>query len=437
MSLNLHLLRLFTTVVRTGSFSRAADALHISQPAISKGVRDFELQVGCRLLDRTPKGVRPTREGKALVRHAEALFAAERAAEDELLSLRNLDSGSLRIGASTTIATYMISDYLGTFHRNYPGIDLHLVIANTRDIADLMLAHDIEIALVEGPVEDDELESHAWRTDVMSLIVDPRHRFAAAERAIDSAALCDEVLIVREPGSGSREVVAQALAAEGIEPKRTLEIGSTEAIKQAVAAGLGVAIVSSATISDQVTLGRLKVVPMRDLQIERTLWQLKVPGRIEIPAATAFERMIWQDRPRCRGGLEDRGLDERSDAVEFVKDTRLEEDGAGDHDGSHQRPEQAGAGPQQIFGRARRRPCVPFGRQALAKRLISQAIHCAANPLICKVNVVVSGRRSNGSDLLFQTAEWKRISVWAGCGTAFFFTGVWPPGSAGPARAFA
>ena len=105
MSLNLHLLRLFTTVVRTGSFSRAADALHISQPAISKGVRDFELQVGCRLLDRTPKGVRPTREGKALVRHAETLFAAERAAEDELLSLRNLDSGSLRIGASTTIAT--------------------------------------------------------------------------------------------------------------------------------------------------------------------------------------------------------------------------------------------------------------------------------------------------------------------------------------------
>src|SRR5204863_5104779 len=121
MSLNLHLLRLFTTVVRTGSFSRAADALHISQPAISKGVRDFELQVGCRLLDRTSKGVRPTREGQALLRHAETLFAAERAAEEELLSLRNLDSGSLRVGASTTIATYMIAEYLGIFHERYPG----------------------------------------------------------------------------------------------------------------------------------------------------------------------------------------------------------------------------------------------------------------------------------------------------------------------------
>jgi DNA-binding transcriptional LysR family regulator len=190
----------------------------------------------------------------------------------------------------------MISDYLGAFHRDYPGIDLHLVIANTRDIADQMLAHDIEIALVEGPVEDDELESHAWRADAMSLIVDPRHRFATAERGIGGAALCDEVLIVRDPGSGSRAVVAQALVAAGIEPKRTLEIGSTEAIKQAVAAGLGVAIVSSAAVSDQVALGQLKVVAMRDLQIERTLWQLKVPGRIEIPAASAFERMIWQHK---------------------------------------------------------------------------------------------------------------------------------------------
>jgi DNA-binding transcriptional LysR family regulator len=292
MSLNLHLLRLFATVARTGSFSRAAEVLRISQPAISKGVRDFELQVGCRLLDRTSKGVRPTREGQALVRHAEALFAAERAAEDELLALRNLDSGSLRVGASTTIATYLISDYLGTFHKAHPGIDLHLVSANTRDIADLMIAHEIEIALVEGPVEDENLVSEAWRTDVMSLIVGPQHPFASSSEPIAPAALRDELLIVREPGSGSREVVAQALAAQRIEPARTLEIGSTEAIKQAVAAGIGVAIVSAMAIVDQVKLGRLKVIPLRGMHIERTLWQLKSPGRIDIPAASAFEQVM-------------------------------------------------------------------------------------------------------------------------------------------------
>ena len=297
MSLNLHLLRLFATVVRTGSFSRAAAILHISQPAISKGVRDFELQVGCRLLDRTPKGVRPTREGRALARHAEDMFAAERAAEDELLSLRNLDSGSLRIGASTTIATYMIADYLGAFYRQYPGIELHLVSANTRDIADMMIAHDVDIALIEGPLADEELLSKPWRTDVMKLIVSPQHRFAQSNDAIEAIALNDEIMIVREPGSGSREVVTQALGLHAIEPKQTLEIGSTEAIKQAVAAGLGVSLVSAVAISDQLKLGRLKEIAMQDLQIERTLWQLQSPGRINIPAAAAFDRILWQDRP--------------------------------------------------------------------------------------------------------------------------------------------
>jgi len=298
MALNLHLLRLFATVVRTGSFSRAADVLHISQPAISKGVRDFELQVGCRLLDRTPKGVRPTPEGHALAQHAEALFAIERAAEEELLSRRTLDTGSLRIGASTTIATYMIAEYLGAFHRRYPGIDLHLVSANTRDIADLIMAHDVEIALVEGPVDGEYLISQPWRTDVMGLIVNPRHRFASAGRAINFAELEDEILIVREPGSGSREVIAQALSARGVEIRRTLEIGSTEAIKQAVAAGLGVSIVSIAAIVDQLELSRLKLIALDGSPIERTLWQLKVSSRLDIPAAIAFEQILQSKRSK-------------------------------------------------------------------------------------------------------------------------------------------
>jgi DNA-binding transcriptional LysR family regulator len=293
MSLNLHLLRMFATVVRCGSFSKAAEILNVSQPAISKGVRDFELQVGCRLLNRSPKGVLPTPEGLALSRRAEALFAVERAAEEELSALRGLHNGSLRIGASTTIATYMIPRYLGAFHRAYPGIELHLVSANTRDIAEQMLAQDIDIGLVEGPVDDRNLAAVPWRTDVMKLIAAPDHAFARAVAPIDPKLIENEVLIVREPGSGSREVVTQALAAHGIEPVRTLEIGSTAAIKQVVAAGLGVAIVSVVTVKDQVQLGRLKVLAMRDLAIERTLWQLKLPGRVDMPAARAFEKMLF------------------------------------------------------------------------------------------------------------------------------------------------
>jgi len=292
MSLNLHLLRLFATVARTGSFSRAVEFLHISQPAISKSVRDFEAQVGCRLLDRGPKGVRPTREGEALARHARTLFAAERAAEEELRALRGLHQGSLRVGASTTIATYMLPDHLGAFHRAHPGIELHIVSANTRAIAELMAGHEIDVALVEGPVEDHDLVCEPWRTDAMVLIAAPSHPLAAAAGRVAPEAIAGEVLIVREPGSGSREVVADALAARGIRPARTLEIGSTEAIKQVVAAGLGLAIVSAATVRDQVALGRLTVIPWQDFSIKRSLWRLRKPGRLETPAARAFGKLL-------------------------------------------------------------------------------------------------------------------------------------------------
>jgi DNA-binding transcriptional LysR family regulator len=292
MSLNLHLLRMFAMVVRTGNFTRAAEFLNISQPAISKGVRDFELQVGCRLLNRSPKGVVPTPEGLALSRRAEALFAIERSAEEELSTLRGLHNGSLRIGASTTIATYMIARYLRVFHRAHPGVDLHLVSANTRDTAELMAKQDIDIGLVEGPIEEQTLLVEPWRTDVMKLIVAQDHAFAAAKEPIDPKELQNEVLIVREPGSGSREVVTKALAARGIEPVRTLEIGSTAAIKQVVSAGLGVSIVSAVSVRDQVQLGHLKIIPIRDVKIERSLLRLRLPGRIAMPAARAFEKML-------------------------------------------------------------------------------------------------------------------------------------------------
>jgi DNA-binding transcriptional LysR family regulator len=297
MPLNLHLLRLFATVAETGSFSRATTVLNLSQPAISQGVRDFELQLGCRLLDRSPKGVKPTREGRALMRHARSVFAAERAAEEELKSLRGLDSGSLRIGASTTIATYLLPEYLGQFHRTYPGIDLHLVSANTRDIADLMLGHEIEIALVEGPVDDDGLLSEPWQTDIMTMIAAPSHPFAREDAPIDPARLAEELLVIREPGSGSREVVNQALSAYAIQPSRTLEVGSTEAIKQLVAAGVGVSIVSRAAVKDQVALQRLKMIEIAGVAIERTLWQLTVSGRLSIPAADVFKKIIAPNTP--------------------------------------------------------------------------------------------------------------------------------------------
>lgn len=292
MALNLHLLRFFSAVAQTGSFSRAADELNVSQPAISRGVRDFELQVGCRLLDRGPRGVRLTREGDALFRHAKTLFAMERAAEDELRALRGLGSGALRIGASTTIATYMLPKYLGAFNRAHPSIELSITSENTRSIAGLLIEHKIDVALVEGPVDVPCIVSEAWIADEMVLITSAGHAFVHDDVPIDPVRLDGETFIFREPGSGSREVVAEALKANGVNPIRRLDVGSTEAIKQLVASGVGVAITSVATIRDQVALGTLVAVPIRQMRVERTLWRLSVPGRLANPATIAFERLI-------------------------------------------------------------------------------------------------------------------------------------------------
>jgi DNA-binding transcriptional LysR family regulator len=296
MSLNLHLLRLFAAVARHRSFSRAAEALHLSQPAVSKGVRDFEAQIGSRLLERGGQGgVTVTEAGGLLMRHAANLFAAERAAEEELAALRGLHRGSLSVGASTTVATYQLPPFLGAFHKRYPGVELRLTSGNTRTIAGLLSARDLDIALVEGPVDDPGIEVRPWREEEMVLISAPDHRLARARASIGTESFADEIVLIREPGSGTRDVVMAALDAHRVVPRSILEVGSTEAIKQIVAGGLGIAIVSAAAAADQIALGKLCVLKPRNFAVRRMLTRLSLPARQPSPSAAAFDALL--DRP--------------------------------------------------------------------------------------------------------------------------------------------
>lgn len=298
--MNLHLFRLFAAVAKAGSFSRAADALYLSQPSVSKGVRDFEAQVGSRLLERRgPGGVTLTEAGSLLMRHATALFAAERAAEEELAALRGLHRGTLAVGASTTVATYHLPAILGAFHQRHPEIELRLTSANTREIADLLSARELDIALVEGPVEDPGIEVRPWRQEEMVLIAAPAHRLARASDPVPTAAIAEEIVIVREPGSGTRDVALAALEAHRIVPRSVLEVGSTEAIKQIVAGGLGIAIVSAAAAADQIALGKLTVLRARDFAVSRTLTRLSLPARQPSAPAAAFDMLLDRAEPKA------------------------------------------------------------------------------------------------------------------------------------------
>src|SRR5215470_16764106 len=179
MALNLHHLRLFAAVVEHGGFTRAARALRLSQPAISKSLNELEKQLQVPLLDRSGKSVVLTEAGRTLYARAAELFGVERVAERELRELRGLKRGLLRVGASTTIATYLLPAYLGRFHTRHPGVRIRTTSANTRAVLRSLLEFRVDVALVEGPIEHSRVQVVPWREDELVVIAATEHPLRA------------------------------------------------------------------------------------------------------------------------------------------------------------------------------------------------------------------------------------------------------------------
>jgi DNA-binding transcriptional LysR family regulator len=297
MALNLHSLRLFVAVVESGGFTKAAQALNLSQPAISKSVNDLERKLHVGLIDRSGKSLQLTDAGRALYARARELFGVERIAEQELRELRGLKRGVLRVGASTTIATYLLPPYLGRFHTRHPGVRIQTASANTRAVLRMLLEWRVDVALVEGPVSHPRVVVEPWKSDELVVIAPPSHRLVRPSESSDPpratvADLTAETFLVREPGSGTRAVTEQALAARGVRLTRTMRVGGTEAMKQAVAAGLGLAIVSRAAAADQLALGRLAVLEVDGLTIHRALTRLTLRERTPTASARELDRLL-------------------------------------------------------------------------------------------------------------------------------------------------
>lgn len=291
--MNLHHLRLFTAVVDHGGFTKAAHALHLSQPAISKSLSELERQLHVKLLDRSGRSVRLTDAGRLLHARGRELFGVERAAERELRELRGLKRGVLRVAASTTIATYMLPPVLGRFRMRHPGVRLRVLSANTRSVLKMLLESYVDVALVEGPVSNASVEVKPWIDDDLVVIAPPDHPVVGRSIAVDD--LPSFPFLVREPGSGTRVVSQRALAQRGVRLTNTTRVGGTEAIKQAVAAGLGLAIVSRAAAADQIALGKIAVITVDGLVIRRTLTQIKLRDRVPSGAARELESLLDEE----------------------------------------------------------------------------------------------------------------------------------------------
>jgi DNA-binding transcriptional LysR family regulator len=290
--MNLNLLRIYVAVVEARGFSRAAEALDISQPAASKAVKELESQLDTVLLERQGRSFQLSEPGRMLFDYGRSIFALEREADEVIRSFGALDRGQLTIGASTTIATYWLPPYLAKFHERYPGISLRLVSANTAHIAEQLLECGIDVALVEGPVADTRFETRPWCEDEMVVIVSREHPLP--DDVIAPAALAEHLWVVRERGSGSREATDSILAGLGIVPPQTIEVGSNEAIVQTVAAGAGLGLVPRICACDQLALGRVRrILPQRG-PLLRQLYRMRLPQRPVSHAALAFEALLLE-----------------------------------------------------------------------------------------------------------------------------------------------
>ena len=310
--LNLHHLFIFHTVATAGGFTRAAEELYIGQPAVSRQVQELERALGLPLIDRVGRRVYLTDAGTALLAYTTPLFALVNDIEEEMADRRGLARGRLALGASSTLGMYVLPAILAAFRTRWPGVALQVVIANTQQIADSVLAHELDLGVVEGPVSDARLTVTPLTDDELVLVLPAGHALAGSA-SVDAADCRDLAFVLREAGSGTRVVADRYLRAANLEPAVALELGNSEAIKRAIAAGMGVGIMSLFAIADEVASGRLAVARLRGVRMTRQFTSLTLRERRVSRAARAFQEVLTtalttaspgggQSAPRIRGG---------------------------------------------------------------------------------------------------------------------------------------
>lgn len=296
--MNLRHLAVFHAVAKAGSVNAAAPLLHTSQPAVSRELQILEGRLGMPLFDRLPRGMRLTDAGQVLLSYAERIFGLETAAERAMRELADLESGQLAIGASNTIGTYLLPGFIARYHRLHPRIRLSLAIGNTGEVVKGIHDARYTLAFVEGSVHDETLEVREIRRDRIVAVAAPGH-VLAGRRELPLRALAEAPALLREHGSGTREIVDQAFAHHGLTLGDSLEIGNSEALKRVALEGGGVGWLSELCVVQELAAGSLVALDTGALELQRSLFALTLRGRHLAPSALLFLRQIieaWPER---------------------------------------------------------------------------------------------------------------------------------------------
>lgn len=296
---NLGLLRTFHLVAELRSFTRAGQALHLSQPAVSAHIRTLERSLHTPLFVIRHRRVFLTAEAEALLEFTRRVFHLLREAEHAVNAVRGLERGRLVLAASHTVAEYLLPPILKAFASRHPGIDVEVTVGTTSLAAERVLSEHASLALVEAPFSHDDLEAQPFAEDEVVLVAPASHPWAS-RGVLSPHDLQGAALLRREAGSGTGAQVDAALLQAGVQIRTAMVLGSAAALKQAVLAGLGAAWIPRLVVTGDVTAGDLVIVAVKGVAVRRTLWRL-VPRALPLSAAArAFCELLGR---RAHAGM--------------------------------------------------------------------------------------------------------------------------------------
>lgn len=285
-SLDLRALRTFLAVARHRNFTRASKEVFLTQPAVSMQMRQLERALGTPLFKKAGRDLRLTDAGEALREHAVRVLGASRAAEEAVAAAVGLKRGQMGVGASTTPGIYLLPPMLAKFRARFPGISVTLTIDNSGTIAERVAAGELDLGFVGWEVDLAEVASERLCDDELVVIGPP------GSKAISAADLAAERFIQREEGSATRALAESWFRKHGLELRPAMTLNSPEAVKRAVAAGLGLAIISRMAIAWELAEKRLAIVKVPDFPIKRPLWRIATKGVTMGPVETEFLKLV-------------------------------------------------------------------------------------------------------------------------------------------------
>jgi len=283
-------LRTFTMALRAGSFASAAEALHITPPAVTVQMRQLEQIAGMPILERNSQGLKSTDAGREIAAAAARIEAALAECEDALASLRGLKSGHVAIGVVST-AKYFAPQVLGAFARAHPEVEIRLEVGNRAAILGALEGKTLDLALTGWPPEQLAVQKAAIGEHPHIIVARPDDPHAK-QRHLAPAALVEETFLVRERGSGTRLLMERFFAEARVAPRIGMEMGSNETIKQAVIAGLGIAFISAHTVAVEIADRRLAVLDVVGLPVMRTWFIVNLAKKRLLPPAAALRQFM-------------------------------------------------------------------------------------------------------------------------------------------------